>query len=545
MRRTLPLTLLLAAGCSGQIGNTLDDDGRRPGAGTEQCAGVAYTDTAPIRRLSQVELGNTLRSLAAELNVDGFDPGPSPLPNPTMGNWFSNNNAQNTVSQFTSEQLVEAAERASERLTADTNRLVGCSPTASADNCIREFIARFGRIALQRPLNAEETTAYANLYADIAQQDSPRSGVRAIIEATLQSGEFLYITARSSDDGNGRLRFDSHTVARRLSYFLWGTLPDAELRAAADSYSLGTAAELRPHVERMVDDVRARDTLRRFHREWLGIKEAGSLGKDPAMFPSYTNELAEDMQHEFDAFVDEIVWTQGGSVSALLTDRSAMVNGRLADFYGVEFPGANPSEWEPVTLPTNRRGILTRAAYLASHGTQIGTSPIMRGVEILNKLLCVPLTAPADVDITLPEPGPGEPPQTKRDQFAAHVSNPSCQACHSQIDPLGFAFEIYDATGSFETTYHDGDAVDSRGTMPDGRSFADATDLMDQIAGDASVAQCYSKRWVEWSLGRSVTSAEACAIAEIQQTSTTSVRDALIELATSDLMLYATPGDAQ
>ena len=539
----LPLLLLVAA-CSGQIGDTLPGDGTANPNSPSACqADARYADSAPVRRLSQTELANTLRALAGELGVSSFDPGASPLPNPTPGNWFSNNLETNSVSQLTSEQLVASAERASEQLTANANQLTGCTLSSTADTCVRAFIERFGRIALRRPLESDETDRLAALYTAIASQDTTRSGVRAIIEATLQSPDFLYITARATAGTDGRNRFDGHTVARRLSYFLWSTMPDAELRDAADAGELATTEGIRTQVQRMLDDDRARDMLRRFHREWLGIRDPGGMVKDTTIFPNFSPALAADMVAELEYFVDDVAWTRAESIANLLTDRSAMVNSRLAEFYGVDADSADASDWQPVTLPQNRRGILTRAAYLASNATETGTSPIKRGAAVLSKLLCVHLEPPPDVDITLPAGEPGAPPQTKKEQFAAHTADPSCRSCHVQIDPLGFAFEIYDATGAFATTYANGQTVDATGVMPDGRTFTNANDMLDQIATDQNIAQCYAQRWLEWSLGRSTTREETCAIAAVAQTGSTSVRDAIEQLATSDLMLFSTAAE--
>ena len=258
------------------------------------------------------------------------------------------------------------------------------------------------------------------------------------------------------------------------------------------------------------------------------------------MFPEFTPELAQDLATELAAFVDRVVWEDGGGIGQLLTDRGAWVNARLAAFYGVAAPSTGNSDWRYVTLGEERRGILTRGAYLASNASATGTSPVKRGVAVLSKVLCTTLTPPDDVDITLPTPKVGEEPLTKKAIFAAHASEARCASCHTQIDPLGFAFEIYDGTGSYATTYASGEPVESAGVLTDGRSFADATELLDHLASDPDVAQCYAKRWLEWSVGRSATAEERCGIARVAATATTSIRDAIVELASSDLMLYAT-----
>lgn len=503
---------------------------------------VVLADPAPLRRLSQSELDTTLRDLARELGVTTFDPGAFAFPDPTVGDYFSNNARQNTMSQLTANHLMDAAERSSLQLTTDLPKVVGCTPGATADACVTAFIRRFARIAWQRPVSDDEVAAFAASYNAVAAADGVRSGIRAIIELGIQSPDFVYIIADAREDDTGRLRFDGHSVARRLSYFVWGSLPDAELRAAADADALGTTDQLRVQVERMLDDPRAKAALRRFHREWLAVRPAAALDKSTEVFPEFSTALAEDMSRELDAFVDRVVWDEGGGIAQLLADREALVNSRLADFYGIDSPSTGNDDWRSVTLGDDRRGIVTRAAFLASTASATGTSPVKRGVAVLAKLMCTSLTAPANVDTSLPAPDPAAGPKTKKQILDSHASQPLCASCHNQIDPIGFAFEMYDATGATISTYADGQPVETAGTLADGRAVTDATDLVDQLAADPDVAQCYARRWLEWSVGRSATPAEKCGIAHLAATASTSIRDAILELATSDLMLYATEG---
>ncbi len=526
---------------TGCAGGTISDQLVPPGedATVDACRTnpQALSDPARLRRLSKAELGNSLRDLAAQLGVASFDPGPSPFPDPGTGDYFSNNIRQNGISQLTANQLMNAAERVSEQLTASLDGLLGCNPAAAG--CIDGFARKYAGLVFQRPVTDDEVAGFMRAYDAVRAEADVRAGVRAIIELGIQSPDFVYIGA-DVVDADGRLRFNGHSMARRLSYFLWGSLPDTELRAAADADALQTREQLRAQAERMLDDPRARETLRRFHQEWLAIKQPEALLKSAEVFPEFTLDLARDLQTELDAFVDRVVWDEAGGISQLLTDRGALVNQRVARFYGVSSPSTGNSDWRQVTLGEERRGITTRAAYLASNASATGTSPIKRGVAILSKLMCTTLTAPADVDITLPSPEPGSPPQTRKEIFAAHTSEARCASCHSQIDPLGFAFEMYDGSGAFATVYANGDPVETRGELADGRRFEDAPELLDQLATDPDVAQCYARRWLEWSVGRSATAAEKCGIALLASTATTSIRAAIIELASSDLMLYAT-----
>lgn len=536
--RPLTVALLCLTACAGgTISDQLVKPGDDPTVDACRANPQALSDPAPLRRLSQAELGNSLRDLAGQLGVNGFDPGASPFPDPGVGDYFSNNARQNSISQLTANQLMDAAERVSLALTANLPALLGCDPAMSG--CVASFARKFASLAYQRPVTNDEVTALMRTYDAVAAVDTVRAGVRGIIELGIQSPDFVYITADVVDE-DGRLRFNGHSVARRLSYFLWGSLPDPTLRAAADADALQTRDELRAQAQRMLDDPRARVALRRFHQEWLAIKQPDAMQKSAEAFPEFTPELARDLQTELEAFVDRVVWEDGGGVRQLLTDRGALVNQRLAQFYGVTSPSAGNDDWRFVTLGEERRGIITRGAYLASNASATGTSPVKRGVAILAKLMCTTLTPPDDVDITLPSPEPGSEPKTKKEIFASHASEARCASCHTQIDPLGFAFEIYDGSGAFATTYANGEPVESRGALTDGRSFEDATDLIDQLATDNDVAQCYAKRWLEWSVGRSATAAEKCSVALLAGTAATSIHATILELASSDLMLYAT-----
>jgi hypothetical protein len=345
--------------------------------------------------------------------------------------------------------------------------------------------------------------------------------------------------------------------AQRLSYFLWDSLPDAALLAAATSGELDTSAGMRAEAERMLTDERAKPVLRSFLAEWLELDGAAILPsleetpKTAELFPDFNDVLRSSMRREVEMFMDHVMFEEDGSLDALFSSTRAYVNGPLAELYGVTGPdGADDWEWVDLD-PTERAGMLTRAGFLAVHATQSVTSPIRRGVYMLTEVLCFDLPSPpANVDNTPVEATEGDA-QSVREATLARTGSASCAGCHVEINELGFAFEHYDAIGSWQDEEAaTGSVIDATATLSNAGDGLNgpvdgAIELSARLAQSPEVARCVSHKWFEVAMRRSPVQLDACSVQKIQAKTaeTRSIRELLLAMVESDAFLNVNHGD--
>jgi hypothetical protein len=277
-------------------------------------------------------------------------------------------------------------------------------------------------------------------------------------------------------------------------------MPDDELFAAAQDGTLATGDGVRAQAERLFADPRASAQFRRFHYQAFKVADYGDLDKNGELFPDWRPELGPMFQEEAARFLDSVVVHDGG-IAELLTSNTAYVNADLAKIYGI--PGTFGDEYQEVALdPATRAGLLTRAGFLARNATLTEPDPIHRGVFINLDILCRNIDAPPNIPEDLEPTG-----NTNRERVTSITGEGTCGAgCHhTTINPLGFAFENYDAVGGYRTT-DNGHPVDSAATYTflDGRtiSFANAVDLSQQLAKAPEVHACYATQLLEFMLGR-------------------------------------------
>jgi hypothetical protein len=262
-----------------------------------------------------------------------------------------------------------------------------------------------------------------------------------VLSGLLQSPNFLYVSELGDfQDVRGTSRLDAFELASVLSYTLSGGPPDEALLDAASQGELSSAKSRIRHARRLLGKTETRHHFRRFVLEWLEVDRLLDTAKDPEQYAGY-DSLKAAMLEETGDYADEVMVHHGASVRALLTGNFAAVGPELARYYGLEAYGA------AVPLAGTRRlGVLQQASVLAAHAHSDSTSPVKRGDFVLRRILCTELPRPGELGIEVAMPSP-EPNQTGRERFSRHVVNPDCQGCHAQIDPLGFAFEEFDAAG--------------------------------------------------------------------------------------------------
>lgn len=549
------LVLVVASvGCTGQLVSdqpggsaplSPGSGGDSPASGAPPPSGVAPGPSAPtatggtcpaappasvaLRRLSNVEYDNTVRDL---LNTTQT-PGRSFLEeDEALG--FRNIAAALTVPPALAEQYAEAAAGLATEATKNVSTLAPCSSNASATaerTCADTFIRSFGRRAFRRPLAAAELQAYTRLYEAERGRASYASAVGIVVETMLQSPHFLY---RAELGAGTPLRLTPHEIATQISYMVTGSMPDTDLSAAADGNRLSTPEQIEAQVRRLLMTPRANGWLRGFVMQWLGTTNAGEVPKDLTVYPAYDDALRASIAQEAVRFVDAILAESKGSIAELFGAGWTYLDARLARHYGV--PAPTGAGLQRVTLPADQRaGVLTQAAFLASHSKPNESFPITRGKFLRQRVLCRSLPPPPpDANIVAPRPSPD---MTTRERFAQHSANPTCAACHKLIDPLGFAFETYDGTGAFRTT-ENGKPVVTAGELVDvapevDGPFAGAVPLMRTLAPSRVVSDCAAQQAFRWALGREETSAESCLIGSLAGPGA-DLREILVAIARSD-----------
>ncbi|HXU83208.1 MAG TPA: DUF1592 domain-containing protein, partial [Polyangia bacterium] len=362
-------------------------------------------------------------------------------------------------------------------------------------------------------LTDAEAAAHFTLFNQARMLGDASDGIAAVLAAMLQSPHFLYRPELGGKLSGGQVTLTPWEVASRLSYFLWGSMPDAALFSAAETNQLGSAQQVGLQVQRMLTDSRARQGTNDFFRQWLGIDQVLNVTKDQAVYPAWNDGLAVAMREEGYRFTQHVVFDADGRLGSLFTSTEGIVNGPLAQLYGVAITG---SDWQPVsTAGLNRMGILTQGWFLAGRARPGESSPARRGAFVRERLFCQQVPPPpANVDPAPPPPLPGS---TTRERYQQQLVNPACAACHQFFDGFGFAFEHYDGIGAFRAA-DNGKPIDSTGridaTDVDG-TVADAPDLIKRLSESGQVRDCVATRWYELAVGRQVDEMNDCRVREV------------------------------
>jgi hypothetical protein len=447
---------------------------------------------APLRRLNVREYNNTVRDLLGDTTRAG-----DRLPSDRDTDFTFRHAGVVTTQDFSTIQ--DAAEALAAAAEKNVSTLAPCAGP-DEDGCARMFATSFGLRAYRRPLVDREIESLMQLYKDA--RNAPSSlpyagGIRVMVQGILQSPGFLYHweggpaapTLEMTSKGNV-VKLGAYENASQLSYFIWGSMPDAALFAAAANNQLGTQAELETQAKRLLADPKARDTVSEFVEEWLGLDQVTERPKDPKVYPEFKDDLKAAMVAEARAFVSNVVFEGDSRLGTLLTATYSFVNQPLAPIYGVTTLQTMDLQKSP--LPDSERaGLLTQSAFLTVTGSTDGSHPVKRGRKIYERLLCGELPPPPN---DVPPPKTAAQGGTTRERFAEHSSNQCALACHSLMDPIGFAFEHYDGIGKYRTM-DNGGVVDSTGSFTlDGakKDFKDARDLVQNLSTSALVRGCFA-----------------------------------------------------
>lgn len=376
-------------------------------------------------------------------------------------------------------------------------RILICDPATGAE-CVRQILSTFAERAFRRAVMPEEIDRLMT-FVDLAQAqgEGVDDGIELALRAILTSPHFLFRVELDPDPASPAPHpLSDWELASRLSYFLWSSMPDEELFAAAREGRLSDPAEIEAQVERMLADPRSEALVSHFAGQWLYTRGLEDHQPDYYAFPDWDEELRASMRAETERFFQEFLQSDL-PVSQMLTADFSFIDQRLAEHYGIPAPA---SDFERVTLQDpNRRGILTQGAVLTVTSFPTRTSAVKRGKWVLTQLLCdEPPPPPPGVEGLKPEP---VPTGSLRERLEAHRADPTCASCHALMDPIGFGMESYDGIGTFRTE-DNGYPIDASGTLPSGDTFNGVLELSGIIAGDQRFTMCVSEKLFVYALGR-------------------------------------------
>jgi hypothetical protein len=378
----------------------------------------------------------------------------------------------------------------------------GDKATQQSVTCLYQDLAHLARLAFRRPVTDEEVDRVNKLVVSARRSGmTADQAMRIGLEAILVSPNFLFRIERdpAPNDPAAVHAINDYELASRLSYFLWSSMPDAQLFEVASRSQLHQPAVLNTQVKRMLQDPKSNALIENFFGQWLELRNLDSVRPDPDDFPVFNAQMRQAMHTETEMFVSSIVHDDS-SIIDFLNGKYTFVNERLAKFYGI--PGVIGDNFRRVDLDgTQRSGVLTQASILAVTSYPTRTSPVLRGKLILENVLNAPPPPPPPGVGSIDAKG-GPLAGTMRQQMEKHRADPMCASCHMRMDPLGFAFENYNAIGQWRT--HDaGQIVDASGTLPNGASFNGSAQLKTLLTSNRNTfAECLTEKLMTYALGR-------------------------------------------
>jgi hypothetical protein len=517
-----------------------------PGNTALDCASVV-PGAAEARLLTRLQYDNTVRDLLGDTSApaQGF-----PAENTLLG--FSNNADAHRASLLLTEEHLAAAEAlAAASVARGIDALLPCEAGDRSEACVSRFVSEFGYRAFRRPLRPEESEPLIGLFRETSPVFGFDKALELLVVSFLQAPQLLYRTESlasppgESDEATSAaltagaaIALDSYQVASRLSYFLWNTMPDAELFQLADAGQLIDAETLRAQAERMLDDERARSTVSDFYQQWLGASRFSGLSRQ---LPDTTSESVYNASwaDSLERFVQHTFWDEGGNLQALLSSTSVFADENLQALYGFS-NAASPGRFED----SDRAGILTQPGLMSLLAHPDQSAPVQRGKFVREQLLCQLLPPPPpDVDTTPPDPDVNA---TTRERFRQHSSDPRCGGCHRLLDTVGFGLEGFDQFGRFRTDEYgipvdtSGNVVDSGDPNLDG-TFNGAVELAGKLAVSPQVEACLATQWFRYGMGRAEQNADLCSLERVKTDFAEAggdFRELLVLLATTDAFRY-------
>lgn len=476
-----------------------------------------YPGVVKGRRLSRSEYENTIRDLfGMKIPVAQLFPADG-----AGGEGFDNTGNALYISNIQAEKYLQAASLAVEtalprrggsaevlaRLVTATPSRGGLSPRDAAKQVLTGFLER----AWRAPAGDADIERMLKMF-DRAQDDRKDyvESVKLAMKAALVSPNFLFLTEPQPEQA-GTYALGDFQLASKLSYFIWASMPDEELFAAARAGQLQDSEQIRSQVKRMLLDPKSRALGEVFAEQWLGVTQLGVTTKpDPDRYTEFDSSMADTMREEVALYFSRIV-AEDRSLLELLQSDYTYVNEKLAAIYGIN--DVHGDEMRLVTLNDPARGGVTgMAAVLTATSHPLRTSPVLRGKWVMEQLLGDHVPPPPPNVPQLPEDERHPDGLTLRERLEAHRANPECASCHASMDQIGFGLENFDPIGRWRTTQAD-QPIDAKGVLPSGDAFEGPTGLKELLLKRKDdFARNLARKMVGYALGRGVGRFEACVV---------------------------------
>lgn len=485
---------MAAAAGTGATPSTGGQGGGTSTATLAACAAESPSTIIPtrVRRLSKSELTHSLEQLLGARPAVSIDFPVDPL----SGGYDTNANDLRVTSLL--------ANTLFDSIPALAAQAVATLPPCDASACASQLLSDFARRAYRRAPSTQELAEVVGVYeAARAASDAPTALTRAV-SVILQSPDFLYATELGAPDGTGKVvTLLPHELATQLSFLVTGMPPDAELNAAAESGALGGPDGREAQARRLLRTPAARAVWNTFAAQWFELTQIDKLDKDASVFPTWSSKRAQ-----------------------IVNDAQTFFSGRVLD--------------QNATLADLlNAGLLKQPAFLATHAQSLDDSPVQRGHFVRVRMLCQDIPPPPPtLKVTLPPP---DPTLTTRQRIAAHTAGDSCRACHTLMNPIGYAFEGFDAMGQPRTT-DNGQPVDTSGELTESDvngTFAGPDELAAKLGQSAAARECFARQWFQFASGMPLESDAARAAlakeAEPFVKGSQSVAELTIDLLRSDI----------
>lgn len=395
-----------------------------------------------------------------------------------------------------------------------------------ARKIMRSFVSR----AFRRPLDEQTIDRLIAIYHEVSKEPGKtfQDGIKQAIATCLASPRFLFRAEIQPEPNNPAkvVPLDEYSLASRLSFFLWGSVPDDELLSLAFKTQL--RSNLRPQVDRMLKDPRSQRMVKNFIGQWLRVRDVETvaisaksiLGTDTNREASkiFDPRLRSDMQRETEMLFDFIL-RENRPAQELISARYSFLNERLAKLYGID--GVTGENFQPIDLTDHpeRGGLLTQGSFLMVTSNASRTSPVKRGLFVLDNLLGTPAPpAPPDVPKLEDVVDPTKTNPTMREMMEIHRKNPDCRSCHARMDPIGLGLENYNALGQFRTKEH-GKPIDATGKLLTGEKFTDIATLKEilTVSRKQDFYRCLSEKFLTYAIGRGVDYYDSTTIEQLTQ----------------------------
>ncbi|WP_233583384.1 DUF1592 domain-containing protein [Corallococcus sp. CA053C] len=462
-----------------------------------------------LHRLNRAEYDNTVRDLLGDTRAPAQD-----FPPDDHGFGFDNNADVLSMSPLLMEKYSHAAQQLVEAAWAKgTLRTCELDP-ATPEPCARALLQDFARRAWRRPVTPGEVDTLVRFVAVAKQHgDAPEVGVKLALRSVLVSPNFLFrVELDPAPTSTAPHPVSDTELASRLSYFLWSSMPDEALLKAAEAGQLHEPAVLEAQVRRMLADPRARALVDNFAGQWLYTRALDFAQPEPRY--GFDEPLRQAMRQEMKLLFQEFI-TGDHRLKDLLDADFTYVNDRLAAHYGLPPVGTDAMTRVSLEGHPERAGLFGKGALLTVTANADRTSPVKRGVWVLEQLLCKgPPPPPPDAGGLAPSV---DPTLNIKERMRQHRADPTCAGCHTLMDPLGFGMENFDPVGRWRVKEEGGAVVDPSGELPGGKTFTGVVELRAVVKQDPDLSACMTRHLLSYALGRGAEDADRCTVRAISK----------------------------